>query len=82
MSKTEKIEVKLSSFFIIVNPNAKKTQLTGFDTKKNIYTMDVAEPSDNNKANEAIVKHLSKVSGRTAKILTGKTSKRKMIKLS
>jgi len=65
-----------------VNSNAKKTRITEFDAKKSVYLMDVAEPSENNRANNAIVAYISKISGRHAKILIGKTSKKKLIKLS
>lgn len=73
MFKTKVVE-------IIVNANKKKTKIS-FNEKKNVYEMDVAAPAENNKANEAIIRYLQKLTGRKVKIVKGKTSRRKTVKV-
>lgn len=68
------------SAYVIINPNAKKTRLLGYDSIKNAFKLDVAAPPDNNKANIEIIKFLYKLTGKRVKILSGKTSKLKLIK--
>ncbi len=66
---------------VIVKPNSKKTLLKGYDEERKAYLLDVAAPPENNKANQEIVKYISKVTGRKAKIKSGLTSKKKLIVL-
>lgn len=70
----------LSSFTIKVKPNAPKTEITGVEG--NILKVSVKAPAENNKANIAIIKFFSKLTGKHVKIVRGLTSKTKILKLS
>jgi uncharacterized protein YggU (UPF0235/DUF167 family) len=79
MSKIKKIELP-NSFFVFAKTGARKTEIK-FDDKKKEYVIDVSANPENNEANEEILKYISKVTGRRAKILSGRTSKKKLIRL-
>ncbi|MDP7458122.1 MAG: DUF167 domain-containing protein [Candidatus Woesearchaeota archaeon] len=66
---------------IIAKPNSKKTEITEFDKEKNLYKVNVKAPPENNKANIDIIKFFSKLSKKKVKIIKGKTSKQKVLKL-
>ena len=52
-----------------------------FDKEKDSYIVCVKAPPKNNKANLEIIKTLSKHFGKKARIITGATSKKKLISL-
>lgn len=66
---------------IIAKTNQKKNILE-FDKEKNCYIAYVKAPPEDNKANIEIIKLVSKQFGKQARIISGKTSKRKLITLS
>lgn len=68
-----------SGFDVVVKTNQKKNEirLSG----ENILLL-MKEKPENNKANQEIERFLSKITGKQAKIIKGKTSKNKTIKLS
>lgn len=70
------------SFLIIVKTNAQKTILKTYDEEKNAYLLDVAAPPENNKANQEIIKYLSRITRKDVKIKSGLKSKKKIISLS
>lgn len=50
--------------------------------EKNKCVVHIKSKPENNKANDEIETYISKISGVSAKIIRGKTSKKKIIKLS
>ena len=64
---------------ITVKTNAKENKI---EKNKEDYTLYIKAKPENNKANDEIEKYLSKITGKSAKIIKGKTTKKKTIKLS
>ena len=65
---------------IIVKPNSSKNELIGFDKDKNAYKVNIKASPENNKANIEIIKFFSKLSKIKVKIISGQTSKKKILK--
>ncbi|MBT3463945.1 YggU family protein [archaeon] len=65
---------------IIVKPNSSKNELIGFDKDKNAYKVNIKASPENNKANIEIIKFFSKLSKKKVKIISGQTSKKKILK--
>lgn len=66
-------------FLVLARPNARKTELLGFDREKKAYVVRVAAPPERNKANIELVRFLSKLLGRKVRIVSGLAGKRKRI---
>jgi len=64
---------------IKVKANSAEEKITQLD--KHLYEVKVKAPAENNKANIVVIKLLSKYFNKEAKIMRGKTSKNKTIKL-
>lgn len=64
---------------VLVKPNARKTEI--LEEKDNKLKIAVAAPAESGKANLELIKFLEKKFKGKAKIIRGKTSKRKIIKL-
>ena len=62
-----------------VKTNAKENKIEKNNEK---YTLYIKAKPENNKANEEIEKYLSKITGKSAKIIKGKTQIKKTIKLN
>ena len=62
-----------------VRVRARKTRIT--KEADGIVYLDVAATPEQNKANKEIERFLSKHTGKTARIISGFTSKRKIVKL-
>ena len=73
------MEIKLP-IKIIVKPNSKKTQILNYDEKRKAYKVEVKAPPEKNKANIEIKKYFSKLLKKPVKIISGKTSKVKILK--
>ncbi len=73
--------IKENIFSVTVKPNAKRTSVLGFDTLKKSYKISLAAPAQENKANIALVKFLSKITGKKARIKSGLKNKVKIIEL-
>lgn len=67
------------TFEVHVKASSKNKKLIFEDDKIILF---VKSKPENNKANDEIEGYLSKLSGCSAKIIRGKTSKKKLIKLS
>ncbi len=67
------------SVSIIVRPRAPETKIMKWDTEKNALRVDVAAPPEDNKANREIIKFFSKLTKKKVTILTGLTSKKKVL---
>ena len=65
---------------IKVKPNSKKTEITAI--KDEVYHINIKAPAEDNKANIELIKFLKKFFKKQPKILSGLTSKKKLIKLS
>ena len=72
---------KSNPFKIVVRTNMSKTEITGFDSEKEVYRMNVHALPEKGKANLEIVKLFKKEYGRDVKIVSGKTSKRKLVRI-
>ncbi len=70
------------AFAVIAKPNSKKTEIIGFDKDKNAYIISVAAPATGNKANLELLKFLSRIAGRRARIKSGLGSRKKIIELA
>ncbi len=68
-------------FAVIVKPNSSKTGILGFDRDKNAHMISVAAPASGNKANRELLKFLSRITGRRARIKSGLGSRKKIIEL-
>ncbi|HLF54372.1 MAG TPA: DUF167 domain-containing protein [Candidatus Nanoarchaeia archaeon] len=66
---------------ILVKPNSKKTEVLGWDEERKAFRVAVAAPAEDNKANIAVIKFFSKLTGKPVRILTGLKSKEKIIAL-
>lgn len=65
---------------VIAKTNQRKSSVE-FDSERNCYIVSVKSPPEDNKANLEIIKLLSKHFGKQARIISGKTSKRKLVTL-
>lgn len=70
-----------SSFKIIVKPNMPKTEMKGFDKSKEAYMINLKAIPKKGKANLELIKFFKKKLKKDIRIISGKTSKRKTIKV-
>ncbi len=64
---------------IIVKPNAKKDELLGFNEERQAYKVAIAAPPEDNKANIAVIKFFTRLTKKKVTIVTGLTSKQKLL---
>lgn len=76
------MEIKEGIFKAIIKPNSVKNEIVGFNKNKNAYLIKIKARVEDNKANIELVKFLSKVLGKRAKIKSGFKSKEKIIEIS
>lgn len=69
---------KLSSLWIKVKTSRPRTEITGFDGT--LY-LDVKSPPEKGKANSEIIRFLEKKFSKKVRLLSGKTSSRKLMRL-
>lgn len=83
MSKTDLLEEikQKGTIMLVVNTNGLKTEIKKYDEARKAYVMEVAAPPQDNKANIEITKYFSKKLGKEIKIMSGATSKKKLIRL-
>lgn len=67
---------------IIVKPNAKKDEILGFDEEKQAWRVSIAAPPEDNKANIAVIKFFTRLTKKKVSIVSGLTSKQKILNLS
>ena len=76
-----RIQVKLpiinDRLAIKVKPGAKETKVTAVEG--GLIHIDVAAPADKNKANIELLKFLKRETKRTARLVSGKTSREKVV---
>ncbi len=73
--------IREDSFRVLIKANARQNEILGFDDARKAYKIAVKEPAEDNKANTELVKFLSKELGKKVKIVSGHTSKVKMIRV-
>ncbi len=73
--------VKGDSLRVLAKPGAKRTEILGYDESRKALRIAVAAPADKNKANEELLKFVSRHLKRRVAIKTGATSKEKLLKL-
>ena len=83
MSRTDLYNeiLKKGTFMLEVKTNANNTKLKEFNNSKKSYLMEVAAPPQDNKANLEIIKYFKKNLKKDIRILSGLTSKKKLIRL-
>lgn len=82
IQKNEKIILEGSDVLAVkVKPNSKRSKILGFDAKLNEYLVEIAAPAEDNKANMELIRLLKKETGKNPKIISGATSKRKLVRL-
>ena len=74
------MKIKDEIFKVIVKPNSRKNGILGYDEKKQAYLISIKEKAEDNKANIALIRFLSKMLGRKARIKSGLKSREKLIK--
>ena len=73
--------IEEESCFVIVKPNASRNELLGYDKEKAAYRVAVKAAAVDNKANNELVKFLSKLLKKRVMIVSGAKSKKKMIEV-
>ena len=73
--------IKGGSFCVLVKANAKRTELLKFDEEKKVWRIAVAAPREENKANQELVRFLTKMVKKPVRIKSGLTSKQKVIQI-
>ena len=62
-----------------VKPGARKTEILAIDPLMAMVKVSVKEPPEDGKANIELERYLSKLSGKEARVVAGKTSRRKTV---
>ena len=73
------MEIKEWIFKVIVKPNSRKNEILGYDEEKQAYIIGIKEKAEDNKANIGLIRFLSKILGRKARIKSGLKSRVKII---
>lgn len=71
--------ITANRFKVIAKPNSSKTEIKGFDERRQAYIVHVNKPADKGKANTELVRFLSKQLGCRVRILSGLRSKEKIM---
>lgn len=67
---------------VVVKVNAPKTKITGYDNIKKAVKLDVHATPEKGKANAEIAKFFSRLLKKKVEIVSGKTSKKKVLRVS
>jgi len=74
--------IKNNSLKIIVRPNSSKNEILGFIPEKQALKVSIKAPPEENKANIEIIKFFNKLTKKQTRIISGLTSKEKLLKFS
>jgi len=74
--------IKDNSLKIIVKPNSDKNEILGYIPEKQALKVAIKAPPENNKANIEIIKFFNRLTKKQTHIITGLTSKEKLLKFS
>ena len=72
---------KSATFKVVIKPNAKKSEIIGYNCDKEGFEIAIKAPPKDNKANIELIKFLSKLLKKKVRIKSGKTSKVKVIEV-
>lgn len=75
------MQFKSNLFKLIVKTNMPKTEIIGFDSVKNAYRMNVNAVPEKGKANMEIIKFFRRHLKKDVKIVSGATSKQKLVRV-
>ncbi|HLG24931.1 MAG TPA: DUF167 domain-containing protein [Candidatus Nanoarchaeia archaeon] len=75
-------EFKKNKFKVIVKPNSRETKILDFDSLNQAYIISLKSAPENNKANIELLKFISRLTGKKARIARGLKSKEKIITLT
>lgn len=75
-------KLKEGSVSVLAKPNAKKTEVIGFDVERQAWRIAIAAPAEDDAANVELVRFLSKIAKRPVKILLGLTSRKKVVRFA
>ncbi|MBU0757213.1 MAG: YggU family protein [Nanoarchaeota archaeon] len=65
---------------ILVKPNASKNRIIGWDDKRQALKIEIKAKPENNMANIEIIKFFSKTLKKNVEIVSGRTSKTKVLR--
>jgi uncharacterized protein len=74
--------IKGNSLKIIVKPNSRKNEILGYDDGKKVLKVSIKAPPENNKANIEVIKLFNRLTKKQTHIISGLTSKEKLLKFS
>ena len=74
--------IKDDKLTIIVKANAPKNKLIAYDESKSVLQIEIKAKAENNKANTEIIKFVTKLSNKHAKIISGRNSRKKILKFT
>lgn len=66
---------------ILVKPSTSETAILGYDESKDAFRISVSAHPDKNKANIALIKFLTKFLKRPVQLVSGRTSKQKVVRI-
>lgn len=66
---------------LIAKPNASETTVLGYDQNKDAFRISVSAPPNKDKANIALIKFLSRLLKKQVILVSGRTSKQKVVKI-
>ena len=80
MSRTKKFNFESKVIEIRVKPGSGRSEIV-FDAQKKEYVFYVKAQAEDGKANDEVLKIIRKESGKEGKIISGATSRKKLIRL-
>lgn len=80
MSKIKSFNFELKVINVNVKPSSGRSEIV-FDEQKKEYVFYVKAPAEDGKANSEVLKLIKKESGKKGKIISGATSRKKLIRL-
>lgn len=69
-----------SRLTILVKPDSARNSILEFDENRGALRVHIKAPAEHNKANIEVIKFFSKLTKKNVKIVSGLTSKRKVLK--
>ena len=76
------MEIKERVFKAIIKPNSPKNEIMGFDNDKKAYKINIKAKAEDDKANKELIRFLSKLTGKKARIKSGLRSREKLVELT
>ena len=75
------MEIQGNTFKVIIRPNSGSNEIVGYDPEKKAYVVRIKAKPKDNKANKELIRFLSKVLGKRARIKSGLKSREKIINI-